>query len=90
MIDSFHIPRDFEIQWDVFSTLDLRTKAVWLFLYSQKGINTNIIAIESILGLETKSCLLAASSLWKRARALSGGLFHRGTNHTHKGSALMT
>ena len=70
MIDSFHIPRDFEIQWDRFSTLDLRTKTVWLFLFSQKGINTNITAIESILGLDHDTVERAVLKIF----AIKGGL----------------
>lgn len=70
MIDNFHIPRDFEIQWDRFSTLDLRTKAVWLFLYSQKGINTNILAIESILGFDHDTVERAVLTVF----AIKGGL----------------
>lgn len=70
MLDNFHIPRDFEIQWDRFSVLDLRTKTVWLFLYSQKGINTNITAIETILGLDRDTIERAVLTVF----AIKGGL----------------
>lgn len=70
MIENFFVPMDFNIDWVLFHGLDNKIKFVWLFLYTQRGLKTNITAISDILAMDEETVKNGVLTVF----AIKGGL----------------